>query len=72
MGTADEEISERLIRENDEFRKIHTAHKEYKKQIEEMSRKGHLNAEEELEMARVKKLKLAAKDKLEMALSRHR
>lgn len=55
----------RLLLENEEFRKLHLEHTLYGKQINEINRKKHLTQEDDTEMARLKKLKLHAKDRME-------
>lgn len=51
--------------ENEEYRKLHMEHALYAKQINEINRKKFLTPEDETEMARLKKLKLHAKDRME-------
>lgn len=72
MEVRDKDLCEKLLKENTEFKQIYTAHHDYKKQLLKMEKKGHLSNEEELERKRLKKLKLAAKDKLENFLARCR
>jgi hypothetical protein len=55
----------RLLAENEEFKKLHAEHILYGKQINEINRKKHLTPEDETEMVRLKKLKLHAKDRME-------
>jgi uncharacterized protein YdcH (DUF465 family) len=68
----DTELVERLIKEDEGFRKTFDAHKNYDRKIEQMERKQHLTNEEAIEQKRLKKLKLALKDELEMMISKHR
>ena len=63
------ELVEKLLEENEEFRKAYEEHKKYKLRVAELEKKGILNAEEELEEKRLKKLKLALKDKMERMLA---
>ncbi len=62
-------IVEKLIEEDEEFRKKYKIHKDYERKIDRLEKKSHLTAEESLEKNRLKKLKLALKDEMEKKLS---
>ncbi len=62
------ELVERLLEENEAFKKAYTEHKDFKRRVGELEKKGILNAEERLEEKRLKKLKLALKDDMEKIL----
>lgn len=55
----------RLLEENEEFKRLHAEHALYCKQFNEINRKKILTPEDETEMVRLKKLKLRAKDRME-------
>ena len=67
-----EKLVERLIKEDAEFRRAYRAHKEYERLVERMEEKRYLSPEEEVEKKRLKKLKLAMKDKMESIILKHR
>ncbi len=62
------ELVERLLEENEAFKKAYNEHKGYKQRVCELEKKGILNSEERLEEKRLKKLKLALKDDMEKML----
>lgn len=72
MEERDRELCEKLSSKNKELREICIAHQEYERQLQKFEKKGFLSAVEELEKKRLKKLKLAAKDKIETFLSKSR
>jgi len=63
------ELVERLLEENDDFRKAYNEHREYKQRVWELEKKGILTEEERLEEKKLKKLKLALKDSMERMLA---
>ena len=69
MDEKDKGLCEKLAGENEEFKRVYDNHQELEKQIAAMEKKGVHSAEDELEEKRIKKLKLAAKDKIEKMLS---
>jgi uncharacterized protein YdcH (DUF465 family) len=72
MDDRDKELCAKLARENEELKQICTKHQEYERQLSKMEKKGYLSSEDEIERKRLKKLKLAAKDKIETFLSKSR
>lgn len=58
------ELKERLIRENEEFKKLHEEHQAYEKKLEKFKEKSFLTEEEKLEEKELKKRKLALKDRM--------
>lgn len=64
------ELRETLIRENEEFRKLYEKHREYEKRIEELLSRVGLSNEEEVEIKKLKKLKLKLKDKMQEIILR--
>lgn len=61
---SEEEIVSVLERENEEFKVLLDEHRGLKSKLSEFKSKMHLTPEEEIEAARIKKLKLAKKDKM--------
>ncbi len=72
MPIREEELVERLMRENEEFLKAKQAHAEFAKKLEELESKPFLTPQDELEIKILKKRKLASKDKMEMILMQYR
>jgi len=64
MALKDEEIMERLMEEDSSFRQMKLQHLEYEKQLEDYLRKSYLTPAEQDEVHRIKKMKLALKDKM--------
>jgi uncharacterized protein YdcH (DUF465 family) len=66
MGTPTEAVREQLMVGNEQYRRLHEEHARYKLQLNELSAKAHLSMEEQAEEVRLKKLKLRAKDQMEL------
>jgi uncharacterized protein YdcH (DUF465 family) len=72
MTTKEEELIERLTRENEEFSKTKQAHTQLSKQLDELERKAFLSPQDEIEIKIIKKKKLALKDQMEKILVQYR
>lgn len=72
MEKKDATLIEVLAREDEEFRKLLEQHRNLEKDLEEYERKPYLTAAENLEKTRLKKLKLAGKDRMEAILRKYR
>ena len=72
MTTKEEELIERLMRENDEFLKVKQSHHLLAKQLEELEKKPFLTPQDEIEIKIIKKKKLALKDQMEKILIQYR
>ena len=66
MSTITEAVREQLMVGNEEYQRLRAEHARYKIQLNELSAKPHLSAEEQTEELRLKKLKLRAKDQMEL------
>jgi len=58
----------RLCQEDGEFDRLWKEHEDFDRRVTEMEGRHYLTPEEELELKRIKKLKLAGKDKIEARL----
>ncbi len=67
-----EELKAHLMAADEEFRRLATQHCEYKKQLEALSLRPFLSAEEQVEETRIKKLKLRLKDQMQEIMDRYR
>jgi uncharacterized protein YdcH (DUF465 family) len=65
MENYSEEAQERLMATSEEFRRLAAEHTSYERRIEELSSRRYLSEEEQLEEARLKKMKLHLKDQME-------
>ena len=72
MSVKEEEIIERLLKENEEFRKAKESHSELARQLDEMEKKSHLTPQDEIEIKILKKKKLVFKDQMERILLQYR
>ena len=64
MSLSDERLIEELCRQHEEFKRLYREHQEYERQLQDFVGKTFLTAEEELEVGRLKKMKLKAKDRM--------
>jgi uncharacterized protein YdcH (DUF465 family) len=72
MATKEEELVERLMRENEEFSKAKQAHSQLAKQLDELEKNPFLSPQDEMEIKILKKKKLALKDQMEKILVKYR
>ena len=72
MEARDAELINTLASSNDELRIAYEEHTRLAGLVDELEARGHLSVEEEVEQHRLKKLKLAEKDKIMRILDEHR
>jgi uncharacterized protein YdcH (DUF465 family) len=72
MEITQEELKAQLMQSNDEFRILAQQHADYKRRVMELEEKSHPTPEEQVEEARLKKLKLQIKDQMTDILNRHK
>jgi uncharacterized protein YdcH (DUF465 family) len=65
MENYSEEAQERLMATSEEFRRLAAEHTSYERRIEELGNRRYLSEEQQLEEARLKKMKLHLKDQME-------
>ena len=65
-----ESVIERLMAENEEFRRLRREHQGYDRELEALKGTAPLSAEQQWRITELKKLKLMAKDRME-AIIRH-
>lgn len=70
----DEEVQQRLLEENEEFRQLKEEHNWFHRKVEDLDKKSFLTPTERQQREELKKKKLALKDKMEamMAAYRHK
>ena len=66
------ELKELLLKENEEFRKIHEEHQSCEKKLEILKGKSFLTEDEKLEEREIKKRKLALKDRMYVLMTQFR
>lgn len=72
MEKYDEELISQLIEKDPELKKQVDQHRAHEGELEAFEKKPYLTTEEETEVKRLKKLKLRAKDHIELILARYR
>jgi hypothetical protein len=72
MVTKEEQLVERLMKENEDFLKAKQAHAQLARQLEELEKKPFLTPQDEMEIKILKKKKLAFKDQIERILMQYR
>ena len=72
MEKNDTLLVEKHIKEDEELRKYFEEHLLFEKKLESFNKKTHLTTDEEVEQKRIKKLKLAGRDQIEVLLRKYR
>ena len=72
MENSEESAIVSLLDKDPELKEYYDEHQAFEKQLAALHHKGHLSADEEVEMKRIQKLKLAGKDKMMELLGKHR
>jgi hypothetical protein len=68
----DLELIEKYIDKDIELKRYVEEHGELEKKLEDLNGKSYLTADQEIELKRLKKMKLAGRDKIEEILKRYR
>jgi len=66
------EIVEKLLRGDEEFKRLYYEHRKLDDAVKELETKGSLSFDEELEVKRLKKTKLGLKDRMEEKIRKAR
>ena len=72
MEHREEQAIVSLLDRDPELKRFYEEHQELEKHLAIFQHKHHLSPEEEIEMKRIQKLKLAGKDKIMEILGKHR
>jgi uncharacterized protein len=72
MEHREEQAIVSLLDKDQELKRFYDEHQELEKQLAVFQHKHHLSPEEEIEMKRIQKLKLAGKDRIMEILGKHR
>mgnify|MGYP001161388560 FL=1 len=72
MGGDEQDLLESIMQRDAGFSRLVDRHSELDETIRNLESKTHISAAEEVEIRRLKKLKLQAKDEMTQALKRHR
>ncbi len=72
MANKEEELIERLMREDEAFLKAKQIHAQLAKQLEELENKSLMTPQDEIEIKILKKKKLTYKDQMERILVQYR
>jgi uncharacterized protein YdcH (DUF465 family) len=67
-----ESLIERLIAENEEFRRLRLEHRDYDRELETLLGTASLSAEQQWRVMEPKKMKLMAKDRMEAIIRQAR
>lgn len=70
MSSIAEAIREQLMAKDAEYQSLRHEHARYAAQLEQLASKRFLNEQDQLDEVRLKKLKLRAKDRMEMLVRR--
>ena len=66
------ELRQQLLSRDEEFRKLAAEHQSYDEQLEQLSRRHHLSAEDRMQEITLKKKKLMLKDQMYFIVQRYR
>jgi hypothetical protein len=66
MSTPTGAIREQLMVTSEQYQRLREEHARYATQLDQLAAKTHLSLEEQVEEVRLKKLKLRAKDQMEL------
>jgi uncharacterized protein len=68
----EEELRERLLKDNEEFRRLAVEHQDYADKLEDLAKKHFLSTEEQVQEKLLKKKKLILKDQMYVMVQKAR
>ena len=71
MQTDFEEVKRQLLQSDEEYRQLATRHHDLDERIHNLTARSYLTEPEQIEEARLKKVKLQLKDQMESIVRRH-
>ncbi len=69
---SEEEIIQELLDGDEEFKMIYSEHRELDEIIKSLEEKDNISLDDEVEVRRLKKIKLSLKDRMESKISEHK
>ncbi len=72
MEAKDLELIQKLIPENQELARLWAEHQKLEAKLDALASRVYLSAEEQVEVKRLKKIKLAGRDRMEAILAEYR
>lgn len=72
MSSLAEAIREQLMAESPEYQRLRDEHSRYAAELDQLNAKSFLSEQEQVEEVRLKKLKLRAKDQMEILVQKAR
>ena len=72
MDTRDIELIEKLLPENEELASLWREHQQLDMQLDAMGQRTYLSPQDEQEVKKLKKVKLAGRDRIESILANYR
>ena len=72
MATGSQQLRDRLLQTDEEFRQLIAKHQEFDTRLYQLSHQSYLSGPEQVEQVTLKKRKLQVKDQMEDILRRHR
>jgi len=72
MEAKDLELIQKLIPENQELARLWSEHQKLEAKLDALASRVYLSAEEQVEVKRLKKIKLAGRDRMEAILAEYR
>ncbi len=72
MATDSQQLRDRLLQTDEEFRQLTAKHQELDTRLYQLSHQPYLSGPEQVEQVTLKKRKLQVKDRMEDVLRRHR
>ncbi len=72
MPNINDGLREELLETDDEFRRLHEEHQDYKRRLDELKQKSFLSQADEFDAKKIKLHKLKLKDRMAAIIRTHR
>lgn len=72
MALNGSDIRDLLVKENNEFKRLHEQHQNYERRLDQLTKRSYLTADDEFEMSELKKKKLNLKDQMFAIMENYR
>lgn len=72
MALNSSDIRDLLVKENNEFKRLHDQHQNYERRLDQLTKRSYLTTDEEFEISELKKKKLNLKDQMFAIIENYR